>query len=266
MDWKTWVHYQQLMRPESTLISDQDKKSIMKKIRPNKKRSSGMTYQQLKFTPMNWVPGRPYITDKGQHKGFKLSYPNMVNIETIADGSCFFHAIANAFFLPYWEHLVVIDGRRYTKREFIRRMRHDLAIRLAQSSSSGSHYDNLSNGNLKEFATAVPNYPYTLEKMQAVLRSNSAVDYVYFEFISNQLNKDIYILNALHQDVTPIDGIGSLYYKKRASIVLLYFPGHYELVGLLTGDPHSRQGIETIFAPDHPFIQAIRKRLTELSQ
>jgi hypothetical protein len=222
--------------------------------------------QPLSFSFLNWTDER--ATSVATEKG-KFSYPKIVRIDTIADGSCFFHAITNAFFLPYWQPQVKIGDRYLNKSIFIRKMRNDLAYRLTEPApkGEGTNYDQLSRGTLGEFAKGVPEFDYTIEKMQACLRSNQAVDYVYYEFISNQLNKDIYILDAKHRDVYPIEGESSLLYKNRESIVLLYQRGHYELVGLHTGavGPSVRQGIETIFQPTHPFIQAIRTRLRELS-
>lgn len=215
--------------------------------------------EPLDFTDLGWT----------NTPSAKFKYPRLVRINTIADGSCFFHAIANAFFLPYWQKEVKIDNRHLSKSVFIRKMRNDLADRLTDPApvGQGTNYDQLSRGTLAEFAKAVPEFDYSLKKMQARLRSNHAVDYVYYEFISNQLNKDIYILDAKHKDVYPIEGESDLLYKNRASIVLLYHPGHYELVGLHSGavGPGVRQGIETIFQPAHPLIQAIRARLRELS-
>ena len=64
------------------------------------------------------------------------------------------------------------------------------------------------------------------------LDSDRPVDNAYNEFISDQLNKDIYILDAVTQDVYMTGSDDNVLYKDRPSIVLMYLPGHYELVGL----------------------------------
>ena len=203
-----------------------------------------------------------------------FSYPNMVRIDTIADGSCFFHAIANAYFIPYWEN--TLNGQPMSKHRFVTAMRNDLATRLGEpvpthpwGGANLTHYDLLSRGQLCEFAKAVPRY--SLENMQKELRSHSAVDNVYNEFISNQLNKDIYLLDAKKRDVFVTGDDDDILYKNRESIVVLYHPGHYELVGIadpayanVSFPPGSRDHIATLFSPQHSFIRAIRQRMKEI--
>jgi len=56
-------------------------------------------------------------------------------------------------------------------------------------------------------------------------------------------------------------------YKKRPSIVLLYLPGHYELIGIMESKIDSKntgKTIKTLFEPNHQLIEAIRKRYNEL--
>ena len=76
-------------------------------------------------------------------------------------------------------------------------------------------------------------------------------------------------------------------YKNRESIVVLYRPGHYELVGIedpitvsalriLIGTRATARRIRfvterrvsnhiaTLFSPQHPFIRAIRQRMKEI--
>jgi hypothetical protein len=51
-----------------------------------------------------------------------------------------------------------------------------------------------------------------------------------------------------------------LLYKRRKSIVILYLPGHYELVGV-----RYKNGVEkTLFSPDDPFIKVLRRRMEKL--
>ncbi len=69
------------------------------------------------------------------------------------------------------------------------------------------------------------------------------------------LNKDIYVLNLPKGDVE-IVGDDELLYKGRDSIVVLYMPGHYDLVGVLNPD----NSISTLFSADNPFIVAINAR------
>lgn len=186
-----------------------------------------------------------------------FQFKNMVRIRTPRDGSCFFHSIVKAYYKPYITGK--IDGRYFDKKEFIKGLRKSLSIKLGtrvDPSTEEIHYDTLSRGQLKDFSLDVPEY--TLINMQRELDSNRSVDNVYNEFISNELNKDIYILDFVNQDVYVTGNDADILYKGRKSIILLYLPGHYELVGI-----HTSKGIKTLFKPDHEFIKAIRERLNE---
>lgn len=199
------------------------------------------------YAPINW------------RSGFR--YPNMVRIRTIADGSCFFHAIANSFFIPYRKQM--LNGQSVSKQRLIQTLRRDLATKLAKpvdpmDPNSPIHYDILGRGQLKEFAKAMPEY--SLENMQRELNSASSVDNAYNEFISNQLGKDIYLLNSETEDVCITGDDDDILYKNRASIVILCLPGHYELVGIID----ENGAAQTHFTPNHNFIQAIRARMQEL--
>lgn len=202
------------------------------------------------FEPLNWVA----IGNRG------FSYPDMVRIRTSADGSCFFHAVTKAFYIPY--RTGQLNGVAINRHQLIQTLRRELAIKLGRPANPNdpqgpTHYDLLSRGQLREFAKGVKQY--SLQNMQKELCSNSAIDNVYNEFISNQLDKDIYILDGENRDVLVTGDDDDILYKNRKSIVILYIPGHYELVGIRNGDR-----IETHFQPTHPFIQAIRNRMTEI--
>lgn len=186
------------------------------------------------------------------NQGF--NFPGMVRVRIPRDGSCFFHAITRAYFKPYITG--IIDGKSFNRKEFIRGLRKSLSIKLSKVNSETGlrYYDSLSRGKLEDFAKSVPQY--SLEEMQKELDSNQAVDNVYNEFISNEIDKDIYILDMVSKDVYITGNDFDILYKGRKSIVLLYLPGHYELVGIET-----RKGIKTLFSPDHEFIRAIRDRM-----
>lgn len=189
-------------------------------------------------------------------------FPNMVRIRTIPDGSCFFHAIANGHLIPYRTGL--LDGKAISKREIVAGLRHDLSKMLGMpidptDPEGPTNYDSLSHGGLAEFSKGHPEY--TLKNMQKQLDSNSAVDNVYVEFISNQLNLDIYLLDLNKQEIYITGKDDDLYFKNRNSIVIGYLPGHYELIGLYN---NTTKEVSTYFKPSHPFIMFIRKRLTEV--
>lgn len=186
---------------------------------------------------------------------------NTVRIHTIGDGNCFFHSLLNSFFVPY--HNEKLNGKRVSRHDMARSLRRELALKLDQKvdpddPNSPTNYDLLGRGNRKEFSSEVKEL--SLKRMKKLLDSSEHIGFGYIEYISNQLRRNIYILNGDKNDVY-ITGEESLFMdKERDSIVLYYKPGHYELVGI-----ENRDGtISTIFAHDHPFIRFLRYRIRQL--
>ena len=183
----------------------------------------------------------------------------MVRIRTDADGSCFFHALLKGYFKPYIQE--EIDGKTFNRRDFVRNLRHDLAEKLAKPIKKGSektYYNQLNRGQMETLAEDMPEC--TLENMQAELGSSRPVSNLYNEFVSNELDIDIYILDGIKRDVYMTGSDDALLYKNRKSVVVLYLPGHYELIGLL----HNGEYIETFFSPQSKFINHIRERMNQL--
>ena len=186
-----------------------------------------------------------------------FKYNNLVRLRTPTDGSCFFHSIAKSYFKPY-----IMNTLNITRRDFIKQLRKDLAVKLGskvdpRDPDSPLYYDLLSRGNLRDFSETLPQY--SLINIQNELDSDEPVDNVYNEFISDQLDKDIYVLDMTKHDVYVTGSDDDILYKGRPSIVILYLPGHYELVGL-----NDNGVIRTLFGPDHDLILAIRDRMDEL--
>jgi len=184
----------------------------------------------------------------------------MVAIDTIGDGNCYFHALAHAVYVPY--RTQSLNGKTVSRRTIVRNLRDGLAKRLGEPvnplyPTGPTFYNELSRGKLYEFGKEVPEYSF--EEMKKRLKSSDAVGYEYNEFVSDQLGKDIYLLDAQKEDVYIVGDDDDLYYKNRPSVVLLYLPGHYELVGI-----QDKSGkIQTYFSTTNPFIQFLRARMTE---
>ena len=189
-----------------------------------------------------------------------LRYNGMVRIRVPGDGSCFFHAIAKAYFRPYI--LGKINNSGFNRKKFIRDLRKDLAKKLGQpvdptDTSSLTHYDLLSRGQLRQMSKEISRY--SLKNMVNELGNDRPVDNLFNEFISNELNKDIYILDGIKQDVYMVGDDSEILYKDRPSIVLLYLPGHYELIGVKEGGR-----VKTLFGADHDLIRLIQDRIKVL--
>lgn len=202
----------------------------------------------LEIEPLNWSDN--------------FQFPNMVRIRTDFDGSCFFHGVTKAYFAPYITGKL---GSALDKRKWIRKLRKDLSLALAQrvdpqDPTSPTFYQTLSRGELETISEELPKY--SLKNLQKLLDSSRSVGNIFNEFVSDQIDKDIYILDMDNQDVYMVGDDSDILYKDRSSIVLLYLSQarHYELVGIKnvnTGD------IQTLFSPDHDFIVKIRNRINE---
>lgn len=175
---------------------------------------------------------------------------NMIRIRTDPDGSCMFHAIAKAYFKPYITGK--LGDKNFNRKEFVKNLRKDLSKILK------TEYSKLSKGELTKISKEMSEY--SLANMEKELDSNSPVSNIYNEFISNQLNIDLYILNGIKRDVYMTGTDDKLLYKNRKSIVILYLPGHYELIGIM----HPKDNIETYFSPGSPFILKIKQRMNQL--
>lgn len=164
--------------------------------------------------------------------------------ETIGDGNCLFHALLDAFFIPY--RTGNFKGKKVTKRSMVRHLRKALAKTLK------GKYTRLADGHLPQFAMEIPEF--RLDNMVKELASENPIGFGFLEHISNEIEKDIYVLDATRRDIY-ITGEDRFLQQGRNSIVLIYIPGHFSLGGWW--EPN---GVITHFRPDHPFITALRAR------
>lgn len=182
---------------------------------------------------------------------------NLVRFGTPMDGNCLFHAIANSFFEPY--HTQQLNGTQVDRSKIISLLRKELSDKLGSKiNDTNSYYDLLHNGTTIIFSQSVPEFK--LEYMQAQLNSNFPIGYGYMEFIGNCLNKDIYILEAIRQDLYVTDELPLTIKGNRPSIVLHYLNGHYELVGI----KNNNGSFTTHFSPDHSFISFLFSRVQDV--
>ncbi len=184
---------------------------------------------------------------------------NLIRRGTYTDGSCYFHAIIDAYFIPYRSGM--IGERPFYRKEFISKFRERLAHILTHTNEKDkykrTYYNSISNGQLKDLSSdPLIADIVSIDNMKKELLSNNSVSYIYHEMISDILNKDIFILDAKTEDVYVIDSNIDQYYKNRKSIVLLWIKGHYEIVGI------SKNGIiDTYFSSNNSFINTIKLRL-----
>jgi hypothetical protein len=211
-------------------------------------------------------------------------------IPTPRDGNCLFHAICNAFYLPYRVESSS-TGERMTRAEIVSQFRCELAslldsrceassIRVAGTRSghcdtpigtrdpsigpSGvspgycdTYYTTLGGGSIKEMGDSGMK-EYTLEGLKSWLRSSSPMGEEVVSYICQLIHKDLYFLDTRTRNIyiTPSSATGSVPVPSRLnnSIVIFYNGNHYDLAGIMEEDG----SLSTIFDPDDEFIQHIR--------
>lgn len=177
--------------------------------------------------------------------GFELW--KLVKFAVPPDGHCLFHSLLFSFYTPYREE--ELNGNAISKLQIVVNLRHELSDRL------DNVYGSLSKGNLSKFAEAVPEFE--LSSMKNELKSNNYIGYGYIEYISNLINKDIYIIDGETNNIYISDELPYLI-KGRTSIVLYYKDSHYEPIGLEQDDAYYCH-----FKSNHPFIRFLRDKIDQ---
>ena len=176
-----------------------------------------------------------------------IKYPNLKIIETIGDGNCFFHSILKAVNINYFKS----DDRKKFASEF----RKSLSEYLVNLDSNGIfNYDKLSRGKLNEISETLPEF--SLDSLVSELNSNNPVDNRFNELICNYLNIDLYILDSESEDLYITGDDSDILYFDRPSVVILYTPGHYRLVGV-----RENNDITDFFDNSHSFILYLKNRM-----
>lgn len=180
----------------------------------------------------------------------------LYRIETIADGSCFFHAILHAMYDDYKNSNVKDKG-------FIaRRFREQLSTTLnTYKEEDMTWYDYLCNGKLSEFSKSV--VECSLENMENELDSTSSVSNIYNEYISELIDTNIFIVDVDRQTLYLTGDDPDLLHKERFSIIVAYVEKakHYETVGYLEDDDYYL----TLFPWKHEVIEGIMKFFQNLT-
>jgi hypothetical protein len=186
-------------------------------------------------------------------------YDGMVAIYTIPDGSCLLHAVLNAFWKPYRENRLGMPYTTYMRKVFRPELARLLSskIPLDEKSPGGETiYNQLGQGEIAKLGST-----FSLPSLQRELLSGGSLDGdCFFEFLIKVIGKNIYVLSETHKDVCDTGSASrNVEIPDAPCIVLLHLPGHYELIGLKDED-----GVHTLFTYNHPFIKAIRERLSRV--
>ena len=195
-----------------------------------------------------------------------ISFMGMIRINSLKDGSDYFHSILAGYHKDYMTGTTT-EGNTFNRTAYVSSLRRDLAEGLKQPESpSNPHsltkYDKLSNGRLSTMALTRPEYK--LDTMMKKLASGEPIGLEFHEYVSNQLNKDIYVLDLLNHDVLTIGMDISLLYKNRNAVVIVYsrLQNCFDTVGIINQQTGT---ITTFFDNSHPFIKTIRKRISSIN-
>lgn len=192
---------------------------------------------------------------------------NLYVIKVPPDGSCFFHSILRAF---HREYIETIDPEH--RNVLVKKLRQSLSEALEETNeyTNTTEYDTLGNGYYRKYNEAIRSVDgdtHSLESLQKELKSNNPVDHSYIEILNNHLNIDIYLISSKTGDVYLTGTDRNLLYKNRKSIVLLYTPGHYDIIGIKRLNTIDGSVIfDTLFSCDHDLILSIKKRINYLSK
>lgn len=225
--------------------------------------------------------GEPGIGDNAIQPLRVPWYEHVVRIAAIGDGSCFFHSVCGAYLASYQ------NNPSYAYRaDFIARLRRDMAYLLElPSPDAGSariwelkeeiarltgkpagaltFYDTAANGALLEFYSqqaqgfdmrdddGVP-IDFSLAGMQRLFNSTRDVGYEVYQYVADLLGIDIFVTIGYTDNLRPFNNTRLPTREPRPAVVIVGNRYHYEVVGLQTP-----QGIQTVFYPGHPFIEAL---------
>lgn len=192
--------------------------------------------------------------------------PNLYAIKVMGDGSCFFHSVLRGFNLSYISAASSAERKRLAI--LVRQATAD-SLEEKNPTTGKTEYESMGGGCYKDYNEAVKDVDgdkYSLAAMKRELLSSTPVDHAYTEILSNYLDLDIYLISSQTGDIYATGTDFNLYYKDRRSIVILYSPGHYDVVGIKRMSPDREDTIfDTLFAPTHELIAALRKRYKDIT-
>jgi len=185
-------------------------------------------------------------------KGFELWNTNMLH--TPRDMHCFFHCILEALSEDYRNGKV--NGKTIKRDKLAIKLRLELADILDSvvTKDGKKRYDFINGGYHSQNQKILPK-EYSLKKMKETLETPSLIGHEFFDFVSDEINKDIYILDwegnnyfkTLDEDIR---------IKNRKSIVIIFIDKiHYNLLIIKENGKY-----KSCFEPDHPFIKFLKEK------
>lgn len=188
----------------------------------------------------------------------------LASVPEAGDGHCLFHCILDAYYEPYLtekrrdEKLKIV--KPVTKLQLVVALRKNIAAELSKPSTTvpyHSKWEVLGNGHVAELAKS--DEQYTLQAMQTTLNSSACIGIDLLCHVSNEVKKNIWILDASTQDLYQ----SSMPTDHSDNIVVLYYPErkHFDLV-VVYDRSHT---CVSIFNSDHILIIFLKSRLVDLT-
>jgi len=190
-------------------------------------------------------------------------YPQeiVVRLGSIGDGSCLFHSVLNGYYPPYQNNPNV-----KFRIEWVQKLRRDLAysLRLPDVNHPGmTNWETAAGGQFvalyeqqlmgidfgQVFGQAVD---FSLQGLQKLFNSTSYLGDEVYQYASDMLGIDIYIMRLTNKDLYVHLNTASKNLNRKA-VVISGNGHHFETVGV------ERNGLfQTVFDQNDPFIQAIK--------
>ena len=212
-----------------------------------------------KFTPLSYLPvGKNGLNDDTYAK-LNCSWfdGDVVRIATIADGSCLIHSLLKAFFVPY-QNNPNFDYRV----NLVAKTRRDLAVALSLENPNYpgfNYWQTVGEGTFPRMVMqeledpniiGINGYEFSLLGMMYLLNSKTFLGNEVYQFISEILNINIYIVRISKEDIYHQDRI---YKPGRVSVVIIGNADHYEVLALHI----NKIQFQTVFDLEDPFLQAL---------
>lgn len=203
-----------------------------------------------------YIPPPPSFSTKLDWRRYGFNNFNIYVHDTISDGHCLLHTIMCGIHVPY--RLGYKDGVRMNRTVEMRRIRNKMANALEEidPKSDIPNYYIIGGGALADFGVTDPEF--SLRNVKKVLNSSAYLGNEHIIMISYFLKISIYVLDESRQDIYCFDVLPD---ETKSAIVTLYSERgapHYELISIKVGDGTD---FITHFAPDHEFINFLRRRM-----
>jgi len=181
----------------------------------------------------------------------------VVRIGNIKDGSCFLHSILNGCYPDYQ------NKDEEFRKVFVQKLRRDLASYLEILDDTKIKWETVVDGEFESLYRQQLqginfkdkfDYPidFSLKGLQRTINSSQYLSNELFQYISNLLELDIYIMKLTDKDLY-VDSIYTSKEQNRKSIVINGDGSFYDTIGIRRNNL-----IQAVFLPDDEFIKNIK--------